>query len=156
MRIFAMGLLLLVWGCASSPPLTAQEVFDARPASFASRVTVTGNDVPGPLVVRELTARFNNGTESVEVGVGDPLMATVDVWFNGNGQFIAHWERNGEVIDRIRVYVTYGEFLRVELDDPAYLPTTRPGRHALRFVMENPVAEGLERSLTYEVVSSYR
>lgn len=144
-------LLAALSGCAET---VAPGASDYRPTSFRSRVTVTGNDIPGPLRLREVRLGFAEG------GGGVPLHGRVAAEFRariaGHGELVGRWERDGEVVDRVRVFITYGDDLRVTLADPAALPTDASGRHEVRFVVEKPedAPEG-PPPITYEVAARF-
>ncbi len=133
--------------CAHAPKVRPGST-EYRPAPYLSTVTVTGNDVPGPLHIREANIWLGEGKEILDVQPNDRVDATFNAWVNGHGEFIGHWERDGEVIDRISFFLTYGETLRVTLNGPTMFPTTHPGRYEVRFVIEQPQTD-LELPLLY-------
>jgi hypothetical protein len=156
----AAALAVALGGCAGK---VAPGASDYRPLPFLSKVTVTGSDVPGPLRVRDSALFFAAGGTDRAVETGEPVEAVFRAWVNGHGKFAGHWERDGEVVDRVTVFITYGEQLEVRLGDPGAFPTDQPGRHTVRFVVEAPVPKesGSEGpapvpELTYEVRSPYR
>ncbi|MDH4229439.1 MAG: hypothetical protein OEW11_06795 [Nitrospirota bacterium] len=146
---------VLVWvaGCAAPARHPASGTFGGLP--FLSRVTVTGSDVPGPLRIREARLRLSEGEGAAEdalhVPMGGPLTAVLTVWMNGHGEFVGRWERDGEVVDRLRVFLTYGETLEVTLAAISPLALDRPGEHTLRFVVESPAAAVVPPELHYTV-----
>ena len=149
-RIATLLVVSFLAACAAPPkgPLGSDEY---RSTPYRSTVTVTGNDVPGPLEIREISAWLGDGDEVVTVAPRSPVSATFSAWINGHGQLIGHWERNGEVIDRVAVYITYGETLQITLSDPTLLPTNLSGRHEVRFVLEKPETGLQSATLTYVV-----
>lgn len=141
-----------LWGCAET---VAPGAADYRPTSFLSRVTVTGTDSPGALRVEETRLRFAEGDGGVPVN--GRVEAVFQARIAGHGEFTGRWERDGEVVDRVRVFITYGEELAVTLGAPEALPTDQSGRHEVRFVVEKPedAPEG-PPPLTYEVAARFR
>lgn len=152
-RAVALVVLAGLAGCAETVAPGAEAY---RPMPFLSKVTVTGNDVPGPLRIREAGLAFTGGKEAVTVPVDGRVEARLQAWINGHGQLEGRWERDGEVVDRVNVFITYGERLEVVLGGPEAFPTDRAGRHTVRFVVRQPEPpEGLP-TLTYEVESPYQ
>lgn len=127
-----------------------------RPLPFHSQVTVTGNDVPGPLRVREASLSFVGARSPLTVRRGDVVQAVFKAWVNGHGKFIGHWERDGATIDRVNVFTTYGEFLEVRLGGVDAFPTADPGRHEVRFVVETPEGAPQAEPVTYVVENQFR
>lgn len=148
-----LAFLAGLWGCAERVAPGAEAY---RPMPFHSVVTVTGNDVPGPLRIREAELRLANGKDAVTVPVDGRVAAVFRAWINGHGAFEGRWERDGEVVDRVRVFITYGERLEVALKGPEAFPTDRPGRHTVRFVVERPEPPDGPLTVAYEVESPYR
>lgn len=145
---FLLAALLLA-GCAQSQVRPGASVY--RPLPFRSQVTITGNDVPGPLRVREVSLSFPGGGDALNVQPGAVVQAVVLAWVNGHGEFKGHWERDGEPVDRVSFFITYGESLQVRLGGEEAFPTARPGRHEVRFVIEGPESAPQPGSLTYVV-----
>ncbi|MBI5137242.1 MAG: hypothetical protein HZA24_07885 [Nitrospirae bacterium] len=155
-RIAAAALLCVVLG-ACAPKEVVRPGSDAyRPTPYLSVVTVTGNDVPGELVVREANAWLGNGEDVLQVPLHGRVDATLNAWINGHGQFVGHWERDGEVVDRVSAFITYGETLRVTLNGPTVFPAENPGRYHVRFVIESPQGGPALPELTYEVMDPFR
>jgi hypothetical protein len=149
-RIAVVLLALSLTACASPPKeLLGNSEYRATP--YMSTVTVTGNAVPGPLEVREVSAWLGDGGETLKVAPRSSVSATFSAWINGHGQLVGYWERDGEEIDRVSVYITYGETLQVTLSGPTLLPTNLAGRHEIRFVLEKPEGGLQAPMLTYEV-----
>jgi len=151
-----VGLVALaagLWGCAERVAPGAKEY---RPLPFLSRVTVTGGDVPGPLRIRDSSLRFGDGAEALKVPMDGRVEAVFKAWINGHGQFAGHWEADGQVVDRVSVFITYGEVLEVRLGGPEVFPATRSGTHRVRFVVESPPPPPPPLELSYEVEAAYR
>jgi len=131
-----------------------------RPLPFHSQVTVTGNDVPGPLRLREVSLGLvgpdGKMDETLTIRRGDVVQVLFKAWVNGHGQFTGHWERDGATIDRVNVFTTYGEFLDVRLGGEDAFPTGDPGRHEVRFVVESPEGGPQAAPVTYVVENAFR
>jgi len=127
-----------------------------RPLPFRSQVTVTGNDVPGPLRLRDASLAFADGSDTLSVRRGDTVQAVFRAWVNGHGQFAGRWERDGEAVDHVQVFTTYGESLEVRLGGPEVFPTGDPGRHEVRFVIEAPDGAPQVAPVTYVVEDAFR
>jgi hypothetical protein len=146
--IAALVVLAGLWGCATTVgPGSATY----RPLPFLSKVTITGGDIPGPLRVRESSLRFAAGGTTHAFSEGATVEAVYHAWINGHGQFIAHWERDGQVVDRVNVFITYGDTLEVHLAGAPSLPATEIGSHTVHFVVEAPEEARQTLELTYEV-----
>jgi len=150
-RLFALLIAVALAGCISQPKVPPGST-EYRATPYISTVTVTGNDVPGPLRVREVDAWLAAGDQTISVAPNAPLAATFSAWINGHGQFVGHWELDGEVVDRVSVFITYGETLRITLSGAPGLPTRAEGPHRIRFVVTKPVTELQSPELVYEVV----
>jgi hypothetical protein len=151
-----LGLVVLaagLWGCAERVAPGATEY---RPMPFLSRVTVTGGDVPGPLRIRDTTLHFGDGTDSLKVPMNGRVEAMFRAWINGHGQFAGHWEADGKTVDRVSVFITYGEVLEVRLGGPEIFPADHAGSHTIRFVVESPAPVPPPLELTYEVEAAFR
>jgi hypothetical protein len=149
----ALALAAGMWGCAERVAPGAQEY---RPMPFLSRVTVTGGDVPGPLRIRDVSLRFGDGTDTLKVPMNGRVEAMFRAWINGHGQFVGHWEADGAPVDKVSVFITYGEVLEVRLGGPEVFPATQAGRHTVRFVVESPAPPPPPLELTYEVEPAFR
>lgn len=145
-------LLVAGWGCVEK---RARLSGTFGPMPFHSKVTVTGSDVPGPLRIREVKLAFPDGTRQARVPMGGSLSAVFTAWVNGHGQFLGHWERNGQVVDRVDFFLTYGESLEIRLDAPEALALNQPGEYSLRFVVENPPVQNPEAAAE-DLLLSYR
>jgi len=150
---------LALAGCAAEK--LAPGASEYRPLPFHSQVTVTGNDVPGPLRLREVSLTFAGpggapGEETLTVRRGDVVQVLFKAWVNGHGQFTGHWERDGATIDRVNVFTTYGESLEVRLGGEDAFPTSDPGRHEVRFVVESPAGTPQAPPVTYTVENAFR
>lgn len=144
--------LLLTWGCAENrAPVSGT----FPPTSFRSTVTVTGSDVPGPLRIRESRLTFSDGAVRKTFSPGEPVQAKYSAWINGHGRFVGHWERDGEPVDRLVLFLTYGETLEIILNDPQALPSDAPGSHTVRFVVEEPGGVEQPADISYEVANPY-
>jgi len=144
----------LLAGCASAPK-TPPGSTEYQVPPYRSTVTVTGNDVPGPLMIRDASLWLEEGEEAVVVKVGAVLSATYSAWINGHGQLSGYWDRDGEIIDKVSFFVTYGEALLITLDAPELLRTDAPGTHTIRFVLEHPQIPFQVPQVQYEVVSPF-
>ena len=149
---------LALAGCAAEK--LAPGASEYRPLPFHSQVTVTGNDVPGPLRLREVSLALvgpdGKTDETLTVRRGDVVQALFKAWVNGHGQFTGHWERDGATIDRVNVFTTYGESLEVRLGGGDAFPTSDPGRHEVRFVVESPAGTPQAAPVTYTVENAFR
>lgn len=151
MRFILPGLLTLVLlsGCGGAKAQPYQ--FNNNP--FLSTVTVTGTDVPGALVIREASLKLITPATGTAVSTGEKVAAKAEFWINGHGEFVGHWAVNGEVVDPIRVFLTYGETLEITLSGA--FPTDRPGDHEISFVVEKPELAAPIAPLVYQVVSPF-
>jgi len=140
-------------GCAS-PVAPGSSTY--RPMPFLSKVTVTGGDIPGPLRVRESSLRFAAGGTTRTFTEDDRVEAVFNAWINGHGQLVAHWERDGTVVDKVSVFITYGDTLEVHLGGPPAFPSVPSGRHTIRFVVEAPETARQTLELTYEVTGRHQ
>lgn len=153
----AMAVFVFAALAACAPKPVVRPGSDAyRPTPYLSVVTVTGNDVPGELRVREANAWLGGGDDVLQVPLRGRVDATFNAWINGHGQFVGHWERDGDVVDRVSVYITYGETLRITLTGPTVFPTENPGRYHVKFVIESPQGAPDLPELTYEVTEAFR
>ncbi len=123
-----------------------------RTNSYHSVVTVTGNDVPGVLQVREASAWLGSGQARLTVQAGESVTATYSAWVNGHGRLIGTWLVDDAEVDRVALYITYGETLLITLKGAQWLPTHKEGTHTVRFVVESPVVETQVPEMTYKVV----
>lgn len=151
MRFMLPGVLTLVLlsGCGGGKAAPYQ--FNNNP--FLSQVTVTGNAVPGALIIREASLKLVTPATGTAVATGEKVAAKAVFWINGHGEFVGHWEADGQVIDSIRVSITYGETLEITLSGA--FPTDRPGDHEVRFVVEKPALPAPIAPLIYRVVSPF-
>jgi len=145
--VFCLFVTLALIGCAKRPPADTSY----QKPSYHSAVTVTGNDVPGPLVIREFNVWLEDGETRREVPLGGQVNATFSAWINGHGKFVARWEVDGEVVDRVAFFITYGETLRITLQGKKFLPTEKLGEHTVRFIMEAPEKRFVDPELVYVV-----
>jgi len=158
-RARAVRLFLLALAAAALPACAeriAPGADEYRPLPFHSQVTVTGNDVPGPLRVREASLAFAGGGETLSVRRGDVVQAVFKAWVNGHGKLAGRWERDGETIDHVGVFLTYGEALEVRLGGVNAFPTADPGRHEVRFVIDEPGGAPEAGAITYTVEDRFR
>lgn len=151
-----LGLVALAAGLFGCAERVAPGSVAYRPLPFLSQVTVTGGDVPGPLRIRDSTLRFGDGATTLKVPVNTRVEAVLRAWINGHGQFVGHWEADGKVVDKVSVFITYGEVMEVRLGGPEVFPTSGPGTHTIRFVVEAPAPPPEPLEMTYEVTASFR
>ncbi|MDH5526108.1 MAG: hypothetical protein OEY97_02220 [Nitrospirota bacterium] len=148
-----LAMTIAGWGCVEKR-VRVSGTFGPMP--FHSKVTVTGTDVPGPLRIRDVKTAFSeNGAKEAQVPLGGPLGAVFTAWVNGHGQFLGRWERNGQVVDRVDVFLTYGETLEIRLEEPGALALGQPGDYRLRFVVESP-AQQVTDEVAESLVLSYQ
>lgn len=154
------GLALLALAALALPACAERMVAPGasayRPLPFRSQVTVTGNDVPGPLRLRDASLAFADGSTTLSVRRGDAVQAVFRAWVNGHGRFAGRWERDGEAVDHVQVFTTYGESLEVRLGGPDVFPTGDPGRHEVRFVIEGPDGAPQVAPIAYVVEDAFR
>jgi hypothetical protein len=159
-RAARLGLLvpavLAVVALAACAERVAPGAAEYRPLPFHSQVTVTGNDVPGPLRVREASLAFVSGDSPLTVRRDDVLQVVFKAWINGHGKLTGHWERDGTTIDRVSVFITYGEALEVRLGGREAFPTENPGRHEIRFVIDQPTGGPEAEPVAYVVEDLFR
>ncbi len=155
-RILTVAMAALLLSSCAQAPKEPPGNSEYRPNPYLSSVTVTGNDVPGPLVIREASVWLGEGEETLKVNVGDRVDATFNAWVNGHGEFVGRWMRDGDVIDRVSAFITYGETLRITLNGPTVFPTTHPGRYEVRFEIDQPQTDFELPVLYYQVADPYR
>lgn len=151
--VVPLAAALLLAGCAAKTVRPGATEY--RPLPFRSQVTITGNDVPGPLRLREVSLSFAGGDKSLTVKTGAVVEAVLNAWTNGHGEFKGHWDLDGQAVDNVTFFITYGEQLEVRLGGETSFPTAQPGKHEVRFVIEGPESAPQPEPLTYVVESPF-
>lgn len=128
----------------AAPLASSTTTFDSFPVTVTVPLIVdTGSDTLGLLRVNRVDLYFLDGeTRKGEATVSRGtrgLKAHADMDFSGSGYLEGAWTVDGQVVERVRKYVSFGQKVTLSTSDIPGISTFVPGLHAIRFDITDPV-----------------